>query len=235
LISMIRRGELKPGESISHLTLAKRLGVSNNPVVHAFRRLEGRGILEHTPSGASRLRALGKRELRALFALRENIESLAARFCAEACTREEIAILQCRFDAMKERNLRGEWPIEEERSFHNGLVEFSHTPFLVHQYASIGLLEAIYSPVPVLPRPANVSELHEAIVVAIRNRDPDAAERAAHEHFAPRWKELLLLQASQPDEEESPGSRSELDSAILAGAAAVNAGAGKASHARAGL
>ena len=184
ILGMIQTGELKPGDAIPHLKLASRLGISNNPVIQSLRRLEGLGVLEHMPSGETRVREYSDREVYAAYAVREAVEGMAARFCAQLGTDEEFAILEFRHRKLEECYRRGEWAEEEEQELHRGVVGFSHTPFLEHLHESAMILRSTFRQHLIQGREiSDMVGLHKPIIDALLARDPDAAEEAMRAHI----------------------------------------------------
>ena len=194
ILDKLRKGDLKPGERISHLKLAQELGVSSNPVVHAFRRLEGIGVLEHTPSGSTRVVERTPREVYCGFVLRQTIEGLAARFCAELCTDEEMAVLNVRVEKLEQRIRAKEWDYEGEQGFHGGIVEFSHTPFLQMEYSRLRLVElaTAYARKTGGVGPFSPDPGHSAVMEAICRRDAGEAERLMRIHLGARLRKFAV-------------------------------------------
>jgi DNA-binding GntR family transcriptional regulator len=164
--------------------LASALGVSNNPVIQSLRRLEGLGILEHTPSGKTRVRECTDRDLYAAYAVREAIESVAARFCAALASDEELAVLNVRHAKMEDRYRRGEWAEREEQDFHRGVVAFAHTPFLEHLHKSAMVIRTTFRQHLIQGRRIrDMGGLHKPIMEALERRNAEAAEEAMRAHI----------------------------------------------------
>jgi DNA-binding GntR family transcriptional regulator len=82
---------LSPGERLVECDLTARFAVSRGPVREALRRLAAEGLIEHAPHRGAVVRRLSRREIRELFQIRVEMESLAARLAAEAADAEERA------------------------------------------------------------------------------------------------------------------------------------------------
>jgi len=192
-------GRLKPGDHIPHLGLAKKLKVSNNPVIQVLRRLEGQGILDRGADGVCRVRDYSPRELYGALAVREAIEGAAARFCAETADDEEMAVIRVRFDKMIHAYHGGDYAPTEEISFHKAIVEFGHAPFLAHLYDTIMLIRQTFT-LRAGQRPADeLIAIHEPLMAAIARRDAEAAEETARAHVADArqeyWESVLAGRA----------------------------------------
>ena len=75
---------LSPGERLIECDLTARFAVSRGPVREALRRLAAEGLIEHAPNRGAVVRRLSPRDIRELFQIRVELESLAARLAAEA-------------------------------------------------------------------------------------------------------------------------------------------------------
>jgi len=196
ILEKLRNGELKPGDRISHPQLAQELGVSSNPVVHAFRRLEGIGVLEHTSSGSTRVAVRSMREIFAYFQIRETTEGLAARFCARLCSDEELAILNVRLEKLEESIRLNKVDEEAEENFHGGIVEFSHTPFLKAEHEKLRLVDltiaAYLQEMGDDPSAIPDDPGHRPIMEAINRRDDVEAERLMRAHLSAHTRKLDL-------------------------------------------
>lgn len=83
LRDLIFSGEVAPGERLSEVTLAARLGLSRTPVRAALARLEQEGILETIPSGGYSACAFTHADIIDAIELRGVLEGTAARLAAE--------------------------------------------------------------------------------------------------------------------------------------------------------
>ena len=93
----ILAGRLPPGSRLVECDLTSRFGVSRGPVREALRRLTADGLIEHWPHRGAVVRRLTEREIRELFAIRIEMEALAARL--RGCgRRSRAASALCRLD-----------------------------------------------------------------------------------------------------------------------------------------
>ncbi len=80
----ILRGELKPGERLMEIKLAKRLGVSRTPIREAIRMLELEGLVVMIPRRGAAVAQITKQDLEDVLEVRCSLEELAVEL---ACTR----------------------------------------------------------------------------------------------------------------------------------------------------
>lgn len=80
----ILHGELKPGERLMEIKLAKRLGVSRTPIREAIRMLELEGLVVMIPRRGAAVAQITKQDLEDVLEVRCSLEELAVEL---ACTR----------------------------------------------------------------------------------------------------------------------------------------------------
>src|SRR4030095_16010971 len=80
---MILSGELPPGEKLTEVALAGRLGVSRGPLREAFRMLEEAGLVRTEKNRGVFVRSLPVEEAIDIFDLRATMEEFAGRRLAE--------------------------------------------------------------------------------------------------------------------------------------------------------
>ncbi len=133
ILEAIEGGTYKPGDRLVESELAERLGVSRTPVREALQRLETQAML--TRDGRSLIVAsLDHNQLAELYAVRTELEGLAARLAARHATDEEIRVLQSM--VADDRALLGGDPRALSRAnkrFHKQIHLASHNRFLVQQ------------------------------------------------------------------------------------------------------
>lgn len=85
--------ELKPGERVNEVEIARRLGASRTPLREALNRLSAEGLLRFVPGKGYFCRDLDVDEVLQLYELRKTIEVAAVRLAIERATDEEIDAL----------------------------------------------------------------------------------------------------------------------------------------------
>ncbi|MEL6587632.1 MAG: GntR family transcriptional regulator, partial [Pseudomonadota bacterium] len=89
ILDAIDRGTYRPGDRLVESELAETFGVSRTPVREALQRLETQGLL--TRDGRSLIVAsLSHDQMAELYAVRAELEGLAARLAAQHAAPEEI-------------------------------------------------------------------------------------------------------------------------------------------------
>jgi GntR family transcriptional regulator, vanillate catabolism transcriptional regulator len=83
LRNLVLGGDVAPGDRLSEVVLAKRLGISRTPLRTALARLEQEGLLEQIASGGYAARGFRLSDVFDAIELRGVMEGMAARVAAE--------------------------------------------------------------------------------------------------------------------------------------------------------
>ena len=136
----ILRGRLRPGAPLVPRQLADQLGTTVSGVSDALRRLDEERLVENRPHGGARVRVYTDEDVRALYELREALESQAARLFSQRATpaqRLELRRLAEQIDVLFSR-LASSPGDEEFRftvhryhvQFHLWIAEHARSPLL---------------------------------------------------------------------------------------------------------
>ncbi len=85
----ILTGELKPGERLMEIHLARKLDVSRTPIREAIRMLELEGLVTMVPRKGAEVARISEEDIRDVLEVRKALDSLAARLSCERITEEE--------------------------------------------------------------------------------------------------------------------------------------------------
>jgi GntR family transcriptional regulator of vanillate catabolism len=198
LRQMLLRGDFKPGERISELSLVSRLGASRTPVRLAMDRLAHEGLLESSSGGGFSARAFTIAEIYDAIDLRGTLEGTAARWAAERLTSprdlDRLRRLCRQMEALPcHPNDPGQPGVESfigftelNTQFHSALMDLSKSTMLrwsLKRYQSIPFAaSALIIPEALeLVFPVALAQ-HQAIVEAIENREGTRAEMITREH-----------------------------------------------------
>lgn len=199
ILEAIEGGLYHPGDRLVESELAERFGVSRTPVREALQRLETQSMLAR--DGRSLIVAtLDHNQLAELYAVRTELEGLAARLAARHATDEEIRVL--RLMAEEDRALTGGDPRALSRAnkrFHKQIHLASHNRFLVQQLDLVHRSMALMANTSFAAEGRDEVALaeHEAIVAAIAARDGDAAHAALRAHISKAFETRLRVEAGE--------------------------------------
>lgn len=176
----LMRGELAPGEILTHRKLAEQLDVSPMPVRDALRQLVAERALEVANGNRSvAVPRLNRAKLHDLKTIREGVEGLAARLAAERWRPHELAQIEAILAETADGG--GSPDASRNQRFHFAIYAASQSQVLLPLIGSLWLQFG-----PYLPRAGQLAggkigagdRYHREIVAALRDRDPDAAEAA---------------------------------------------------------
>lgn len=199
ILEAIEAGVFKPGDRLVESELADRFGVSRTPVREALQRLETQSML--TRDGRSLIVAsLDHNQLAELYAVRTELEGLAARLAARHATPEEMRVL--RSMVKDDMALLGGDPrllSRANKRFHKQIHLASHNRFLVQQLDLVHRSMALMATTSFAAEGRDAAGLaeHDAIVRAIEARDGDAAYAALRSHISQAFETRLRIDAGE--------------------------------------
>lgn len=199
ILDSIDAGIYKPGDRLVESELADRFGVSRTPVREALQRLETQSML--TRDGRSLIVAsLDHNQLAELYAVRTELEGLAARLAARHATEEEMRVL--RSMVTEDLSLLGGDPRALSRAnkrFHKQIHLASHNRFLVQQLDLVHRSMALMATTSFAAEGRDAMGLaeHDAIVRAIEARDGEAAYQALRGHISKAFETRLRIDAGE--------------------------------------
>lgn len=200
ILSAIDNGLYKPGDRLVESELAERFGVSRTPIREALQRLETQSLL--TRDGRSLIVAtLDHSQMAELYAVRAELEGLAARLAARHAAVEEVRVLR---DLVEEdRALLGDPAAlaRANRRFHKQIHLASHNRFLVQQLDLVHRSMALLATTSLAAegRGEKALEEHAAIVEAIASRHEEAAYAALRDHISVAFVTRLKLDSTQTE------------------------------------
>ena len=185
ILDAIDSGIYRPGVRLVESELAERFGVSRTPIREALQRLETQSLL--TRDGRSLIVAsLDHAQTAELYAVRQELEALAARLAAQHAADEEVEVLRGMVEA--DYALINDPPAlsRANRRFHHQIHLASHNRYLVQQ------LDLVYRSMTLMTRTSLAAtgrgeaalQEHAAIVDAIAARDGDRAAQVLRDHLS---------------------------------------------------
>ncbi|WP_339096569.1 GntR family transcriptional regulator [Deinococcus sp. VB343] len=184
LRSAVLDGELLPGERLGEVELGQQLGVSRTPIREAMMRLTQDGLLVAEANKGVRVRTVTAAEARDTYAVREELDGLAAALAAQHHTPADAVALRAALDTLN--SAQGQDYREQTRldlSFHRCITQSAHNVALSdlgrdleQRVALIKHQTGIYNVHP------DTERQHAAILEAVLSRQPEAAREAARLH-----------------------------------------------------
>jgi len=197
----IFRGELKPGQVLRELGLARNLNVSQATVREALSQLEHYGLVVRTPNRSTSVTSLSMTEVRDRIHVRVALECLAFSDAAQRATAEQLAELDHLVARIKEQISSGDAfeVMKADRRFHQLVWEATGNATL---YRTLDQLTTplfaflrIYQELTAVDH--TVIKPHEKLVEAMRSRDNDTIITAVREHLEGSHRTFLDLKAPE--------------------------------------
>jgi GntR family transcriptional repressor for pyruvate dehydrogenase complex len=204
---LIHGGVLKPGDRLpSERRIEEKLGIPRGPINRAFRRLETYGILKTVPQSGTYVARIGvdalegllanvlkleDQDFQALVDTRRVLEVYAVELLAQRATDEEIRELEELQKSIAAKIKDGVTSFDEDMVFHLKIAEFSKNPVLksiltllvsevIQQFKDF---EQSIGKERVLQRLLQAIHEHEAVIAAVRERNPEDAAESMRLHF----------------------------------------------------
>lgn len=205
ILDAIDQGAYRPGDRLVESELAERFGVSRTPIREALQRLETQSLLER--DGRSLIVAsLDHNQMAELYAVRTELEGLAARLAARHATEEEVQVLRAMVAEDRALLTNPSALSRANRRFHKMIHLASHNRFLVQQLDLVHRSMALMATTSLAAEGRGEVALaeHAAIVDAIARRDEEAAYKALRDHISVAFVTRLKLDA-QTRLDDGPG------------------------------
>jgi len=197
ILEAICAGRLAAGERLNQDALAARLGISRQPVGQALSVLKAQGFVRDTGRRGLIVAPLEREFFRAIYELREALDSLAASLAAQRCRRGDAAegrklLAEGRRAA---RSGRVDAQIEADMRFHLWICQVAGNPLLSDtmrlywSHLRRAMSEVLQQP----GRRHQVWDEHEALLNGIIKRNPAAAAHHATVHARAASKSIVTL------------------------------------------
>ncbi len=196
--SMIRQGDLKPGEQLpSQRDLALRFGVSRPSLREAFSVLETMGLVTvRVGSGiyvapaearAPLWRFSDRASPRDVYEARVGLEGYAARLAASRVDAAAVVSLEDAVAAMAEALAAEDIPgmAAADARFHDLIFEIGANPVLAGMYQPMRdmMVESQRLPMTLKKRLGDTLDEHRTLCARLAARDPGGAEAAMQNHI----------------------------------------------------
>ncbi|SIS97328.1 GntR family transcriptional regulator [Alicyclobacillus vulcanalis] len=181
-------GTLMPSQRLVEMDLARWLGASRATIRTVLARLEQDGLVERERYRGARVRHVSHDEAVEILEVRMALECLIARYAALRATDEDVAKLEDILAWMR-RHYEGQDLLsysDGNAKLHRCIAEISrhHTARRLLDTLNSQSVRYQYRTILAPNRSRASMEEHEAIVRAIRARNPDVAEQTMRIHLS---------------------------------------------------
>lgn len=186
--------QLRPGERLAELDLAKRLKVSRTPIREALNRLVTEGFLTFTPNRGFQCRPLDAKEIFDLYEVRRSLESTAARLAVERASDDELADLERfieRSRAVSEKTTVMEL-VRLDEEFHERIAVLSRNAELLRILQNINARIRFCRWIDMENgRRMTTQSEHAGVLAALKSRDAGHAAEAMNSHITRRLDQIV--------------------------------------------
>ncbi len=180
----IVNGVYPPGERLTEDRLAADFGVSRNPVREALRVVQAEGFVSMVPRRGAFVALPDASTVSDMFAVRERLETLAARLAAERATTADVAHLRSLLEQARVATERVDFSrvAELNSELHLRVIAISGNKWLSSIANALYLQVHWIFRIGAAHRAPHSWIEHIRLVDAIEAGDPDEAEAAAKSH-----------------------------------------------------
>ena len=184
---MIISGELPPHTRLVELQFAAEFNVSRTPVREALKRLMADKLVHADPVRGLVVHEPEPHEIQDVYLVREVLEGLATRLAAQRIRPEELQRLRAILDSMHDGLKSGQTEIvvNANMAFHDVIYRAAGNATLQRLVRDLSDFVRRFSTEAFSsgPRVTTVFDEHEAILKALEDHDPEAAEQASTRHL----------------------------------------------------
>ena len=199
LREQIVNGAFAPGQRLTLAELSQQCGMSHMPVREALVRLQREGLIDGEPHKGMRVAQLSLKDARELFAIRTELEGLAAGAACASGDTALVADLERFNDAFSAAFTASDYSAmgTANRSFHRRILQSAGSAQLNRVLEDIWTASLRYRlGYKLIPGRAQCTiEEHARLIAAIRAGDPALARAAARDHVDRAGSELAAVLA----------------------------------------
>ncbi len=215
LLEDMTTGRLRPGDRINEAGLARRLGISRNPIREAIAGLAERGYLMPLPRRGHCIRAFTIEDVNDVFSFRTCVESFAIRQAVPQLTPADVADIDSILERMiaAARNDRVGQVRSCDLALHRRICELSRNrqTFRAHESIETEVLMLIACVDLEHESLMQSALIHVPIVEALRSGDVEATVTAMERHIAATWSDVLKIYEEMRRARQGAGPTASLD------------------------
>ena len=177
IVESILKKELKPGERLTELELAKKYGISRTPIREAFRKLQSEGFLNVIPRKGAVVAEITEERVVEFYEIKGILEAHAGKLALKYITEKDIEELERINNELEKIALSNSKEdlkkfINIHNQFHERFVQISRNQvlietlkYLVEKYSKFRIMVA-YSTMLI-----DIVNEHKEIIEAFRKKD----------------------------------------------------------------
>jgi DNA-binding GntR family transcriptional regulator len=185
--------DIRPGERLNEIALARQLGVSRTPLREALNRLCSEGFLTFSTNQGFFRKSLEVKEIFDLYEFRQRLESFAVKLAMERATAEQLAAIDefLERSAEEDPNRTTMEMVQLDESFHEQVMMLTGNEEMLRSLRNINGRIRFVRYVAMDGRRAMTQSQHKAIMQKMRERDSEGAAQLMSEHIAQRMESVI--------------------------------------------
>ena len=204
----ILSGKYEDYEELKEVAIGEEMGVSRTPVREAFRQLELEGLIQIVPNKGAYVTGITVKDVKDIYMIRSKLEGLCAYWATFHITEEQMEELEENIYLSKFHAKKGhsEQIAELDNRFHEVLYEACNSKMLEHQLRDFHdyVLRVRKKTLSQFKRSTESTMEHELIFEAIKNKQPQEAERLANQHIVNAYKNMVQSGLYEAYGQEAP-------------------------------
>ena len=198
LVRKIVHLEIPPGTVLAEKELIAELGIGRTPIREAMQRLAVEGLLHHLPNRGMFVSEISATSVQQIYEFRELIDGYAARLAAMRASPDDIDSLARLHSALVQATEEDDVDryVALDRAFYRVLARAATNTYLAEVIPRIFNLHlrlwffiaqksGSWHPIATAHE-----EMTKGVADAVRERDPDAAERAMRAYISRRHEDI---------------------------------------------
>ncbi len=180
-------GELRPGDRLLELRLAKQLGVSRTPIREAIRKLEQESLVVMSPRKGTQVASITEKDMNDVLEVRCALEELAVELSCERISKEGLTELIQRNDELKKAVADGDLSLsaQKDAAFHDVIYHASNNQQLISMLNNLRLRMYRYR-IEYLKEESSHETLigeHALLIKAIEKKEVERAKEIIKSHI----------------------------------------------------
>jgi DNA-binding GntR family transcriptional regulator len=185
--------EIRPGERLNEIVLAKHLGVSRTPLREALNRLCSEGFLTFSTNQGFFRKPLDVKEIFDLYEFRQKLEVAAVKLAVERATADQLAEID-RFLGQSAKDVptrTTQEMVDLDEQFHEQVMALSGNLEMLHSLRNINGRIRYVRWVDMDGRRSTTQGQHKAILKKMRDRDAEGAAQLMSDHIGQRLGSII--------------------------------------------
>lgn len=200
----IIKGNLKPGEKILEVNIAKQLGVSRTPVREALRELAAEGFFAMEPNLGMIVIDFSIEDLQEVLKIRKLLEGFATSIAAKKINKEEIKKLEKIIKKMSISISKNDVLVYSDLNaeFHNLIFNICGNKQLIKIYDNLSNSEHRFRIRLLRNNPERLKyslKEHQKILEALKRKDSEQAYKLSQKHIENILENILAHEGKEED------------------------------------